>query len=235
MSRSVRLFDLLHALRGYRQPVSARKLAEMLGVSQRTLYRDVASLVAMGAPIRGEAGLGYVLEPGFMLPPLMFTYEEIEALVLGADYVASHTDHALGQAARSALNRIAAVLPEAHRRGVECGTLMTGPPTPCVPSRIDPSVLRQAIRDESVLVLSYRDSRDLPSQREVWPFAMAYFESAQILVAWCCLRGGYRHFRLDRIETVIVTCRRYARRKEVLMKEWHQSRIAEATPDADRN
>jgi len=235
MSRSTRLLDLLQCLRGYRHPVSARKLAETFGVSQRTLYRDIASLMAMGAPIQGEAGLGYVLEPGFLLPPLMFTCEEIEALVLGADYVASRTDHALSQAAQSALTRIAAILPEELRRGVECGALMTGPPASRPSSLVDPSALRQAIRDQTVIILEYRDARGQTTQREIWPFAMAYFETVQILVAWCCMRAEYRHFRLDRIGAVTLTTRRYTRRKEILMKEWHQVRLAEATRDTDRN
>lgn len=235
MTRSSRLLDLLQLLRGYRQPVTAKALAKALEISPRTLYRDIASLMAMGAPVRGEAGVGYVLEPGFLLPPLMFTCEEIEALALGADYVASHTDYALSQAARNALTRIAAILPDGLRHRVENASLMTGPSERCAPSRVDPALLRQAIRDQSILVLGYKDGQGRLTQREIWPFAMAYFDKAQILVAWCALRATYRHFRLDRIETMSVTARRYTRTREALLREWEKARVVEDAQDADRN
>src|SRR6478736_9942808 len=102
MSRAARLFDLLQALRRHRRPVAAAVLAEELGVSLRTIYRDVATLIAQGADIAGEAGVGYVLRPGFLLPPLMFDDDEIEALILGLRFVAKRGDDALGLAARNA-------------------------------------------------------------------------------------------------------------------------------------
>ena len=117
MSRSARLFDLLQALRRRRRPVTAQALAGELGVSIRTMYRDIATLQGQGADIRGEAGLGYVLTPGFMLPPLMFSADEIEALVLGSRWVAGRGDARLSAAARDALAKVAAVLPDELRRG----------------------------------------------------------------------------------------------------------------------
>jgi predicted DNA-binding transcriptional regulator YafY len=110
MSRSQRLLDLMQVLRRHRRPVIGAVLAEKVGVSLRTLYRDIESLKGLGAYIDGEAGVGYVLRPGFMLPPLMFTEEEIEALVLGSRWVSERADTPLGDAARNALAKIAAVL-----------------------------------------------------------------------------------------------------------------------------
>src|SRR6266705_5570418 len=112
MSRSQRLLDLIQVLRRHRRPVTGSVLAEATGVSLRTLYRDIETLKAQGAHIDGEAGIGYVLRPGFMLPPLMFSEEEIEALVLGSRWVSDRADTPLGDAARNALAKIAAVLPD---------------------------------------------------------------------------------------------------------------------------
>src|SRR6478672_2616585 len=111
MSRTSRLLDLLELLRRHRSPVRGPALADQLGISIRTLYRDIATLQAQGADIQGEPGLGYVLRPGFMLPPLMFTREEIEALVLGSRWVAIRGDARLGAAADNAVAKIRAVLP----------------------------------------------------------------------------------------------------------------------------
>src|SRR6187200_43800 len=112
VSRAERLLELLQVLRRYRQPVAGQTLADELGVSVRTLYRDIATLQGQGAAIDGEAGLGYVLKPGFMLPPLMFSEEEIEALVLGSRWVADRADRALADAAANVLAKIGAVLPK---------------------------------------------------------------------------------------------------------------------------
>src|SRR5215467_1409741 len=127
MSRAERLLDLIQVLRRYRQPVSGQTLADELGVSIRTLYRDIATLQGQGAAIDGEAGLGYILRPGFMLPPLMFTEEEIEALVLGSRWVAERADAPLSKAARNALANIVAVLPDDLRDGADASSLLVGP------------------------------------------------------------------------------------------------------------
>src|SRR5215467_2034589 len=127
MSRAERLLDLIQVLRRYRQPVSGQRLADELGISIRTLYRDIATLQGQGAAIDGEAGLGYVLRPGFMLPPLMFTEEEIEALVLGCRWVSERADTPLGDAAHNAIAKIVAVLPDDMRDGADAAGLLVGP------------------------------------------------------------------------------------------------------------
>lgn len=222
MSRSERLLDLLQVLRRYRQPVSGRRLAEETGVSLRTLYRDIASLQAQGAHIEGEPGLGYVLKPGFMLPPMMFSQEEIEALVLGSRWVAKRADTHLATAAGDALAKIAAVLPADLREELDASTLLVGPVAP-VADRIDVSLLRKAIRHERKLDLSYIDTDGGETRRTVWPFALGFFENVRVLVAWCELRQGFRHFRTDRIRQADISETRYGRRRQVLLREWRET------------
>jgi len=230
MSRSARLFDLLHLLRSHRRAVSGPALAEQLGVSIRTLYRDIASLQAQGAQIEGEPGVGYVLKPGFELPPLMFRPEEIEALVLGARWVAQQTDAGLAASARSALARIAAVLPRDLRHDLEASAVLVAlSPTgqsadgePVTP-HVAPELLRQAVRTEHKLRLRYADAQGAASERVVWPFALAYFERARVLMCWCELRQDYRYFRIDRIASAELLEARYPQRKQALLKAWRAS------------
>ena len=143
MSRSERLFSLLQALRRFRRPVSGKALAQELGVSMRTLYRDIATLQAQGADIAGEPGVGYVLRPGFILPPLMFSEDEIEALVLGSRWVADRGDDLLGSAAQNAIAKIAAVLPAELRESLDAANLLPGPGRRVVAER---SILRSCAK-----------------------------------------------------------------------------------------
>lgn len=227
MSRSERLFDLLQVLRRHRRPVSGRALAEEIGVSLRTLYRDIASLQAQGATIEGEAGVGYVLRPGFLLPPLMFTPEEIEALVLGSRWVAGRADGRLAEAARSALARIGAVLPPDLREEMEGSSLFIAPGAPIPADAIDAAILRKAIRTESKLLLGYSDANGAASERVVWPFALAFFDQVRLLISWCELRDDFRSFRTDRISTVEMMETRYPVRRADLLKQWKQVKHAQ--------
>ena len=227
VARSERLLTLLQTLRRYRQPVSGATLAAETGVSLRTLYRDIASLQAQGAHIEGEAGLGYVLKPGFMLPPMMFSLEEIEALVLGSRWVAKATDARLAAGATDALAKIAAVLPPELREELETSTLMVGAPRKDEQDKADLALIRKAIRAEHILELVYEDGKGAPSERRVWPFALGYFDSIRVLVAWCELRQDFRHFRTDRMASAVSTEKRYPRRRQVLLKEW---RVAQGIP-----
>jgi predicted DNA-binding transcriptional regulator YafY len=219
MSRSERLLDLIQCLRRHRRPVSGRVLADELGISIRTLYRDIATLQGQGAAIEGEPGLGYILKPGFMLPPLMFSEDEIEALVLGSRWVSKRADDRLAQAAHDAIAKIAAVLPPDLREDLDASTLLVGPRPPET-TTIDLGALRAAIRAEHKLDLTYRDAGGNDTLRRVWPFALAFFESARVLVAWCETREDFRHFRTDRIRDMALTSSRYPRRRPVLLKQW---------------
>ncbi|MFQ6183459.1 helix-turn-helix transcriptional regulator [Sinorhizobium meliloti] len=219
MSRSERLLDLMQVLRRYRQPVSGRRLAEETGVSLRTLYRDIASLQARGAHIEGEPGVGYVLRPGFMLPPMMLSEEEIEALVLGSRWVAKRGDPRLATAAADALAKIGSVLPADLKEKLEHSTLLVGPRKPG-DETIDLSLLRKAIRSEHKVELHYLDNDGRDSRRTVWPFALGFFEEVRVLAAWCELRQDFRHFRTDRIAEAAMLDNRYPRRRQALLKDW---------------
>ncbi|MFN3836891.1 MAG: YafY family protein [Brevundimonas sp.] len=223
MSRSERLFDLLNVLRRHRRPVSGRTLADEMGVSLRTLYRDIATLQAQGATIEGEPGVGYVLKPGFMLPPLMFTPEEIEALVLGSRWVADRADPRMRDAALTALGRISAVLPPDLRDEMETSALLVVPGAPFPVDAVDPGLLRKAIRTERRLKLCYCDEAGAASERVVWPFALAFFDRVRLLIAWCELRGDFRSFRTDRIVEAEIQDARYPARRQALMKRWREA------------
>jgi len=224
MPRSERLFDLLQALRRHRRPVSARVLAQETGVSLRTLYRDIASLQAQGAEIDGAPGVGYVMKPGFLLPPLMFRIDEIDALVLGMRWVADRGDWHLADAALAALAKIAAVLPPELRRELQESALLVARCGHLPADAIAPDLLRQAVREERKLRLSYRNGDGTPSERIVWPFALAYANQSRMLMGWCELRSDFRNFRTDRITAAELLAERSPRRRQALLKAWRQSR-----------
>jgi predicted DNA-binding transcriptional regulator YafY len=228
MSRAQRLLDLIQALRGYRRPVSGATLAEALGISLRTVYRDIETLKAQGAHIDGEPGVGYVLRPGFMLPPLMFSEEEIEAIVLGSRWVADRADAALGAAARNALAKIAAVLPQDLKISLDTSSLLVGPGNAVAAGDAELPTIRLAIRTERKLRIFYVDGRGRDSKRTIWPFALAFFDRVRVVVAWCEIREGFRHFRTDRIRKVQFVDKRYPRRRQVLLKDW---RATEGIPE----
>lgn len=234
MSRAERLLDLINLLRLHRQPVRGQTLAEALGISLRTLYRDIATLQGQGADIVGEAGLGYVLRPGFLLPPLMFPAEEIEALVLGMRWVANRGDPGLQKAANTALTRIAAVLPAGLTADLETTALFIGPGGARPENTIDPAQLRHAIRSERKLTLQYRDAEAKASVRVIWPFGLAFFDQVQVLLGWCELRNDFRSFRVDRIADAAILAAKSPKRRQVLMTEWRRMQAAQRAT-ADRN
>ena len=220
MSRTARLLDLLQLLRNRSTPITGPALAQELGISIRSLYRDIATLQAQGADIAGEPGLGYVLRPGFTLPPLMFSADEIEAIVLGSRWVAARADDGrLSQSARQALSKITAVLPAVLRERAEATNLLVAR-MGLAPATIDAGIIRLAIRNERKLVITYCGPDDTETQRTIWPFLIGFFEQARLVAAWCELRQGYRHFRIDRISHVDATEVRYPRRRAVMLKEW---------------
>src|SRR5258708_37086651 len=181
MSRSERLLDLLQLLRRHRRPVSGADLARELSVSLRTVYRDIQTLIASGAPIEGEAGVGYVLLPGYTLPPLMFTDEEIEAIVLGSRMVAESDDARLRRAAGDALAKITAVLPASCADDLPALGLLSGPRHPIAPDGVDLAVLRQAIRTEWKIWITYTDESGNQTKRRVWPISLTFFERVRLL------------------------------------------------------
>jgi predicted DNA-binding transcriptional regulator YafY len=240
MSRAQRLLDLIQMLRRHRRPVSGAALAEALGVSLRTLYRDIETLKGQGAHIDGEAGVGFVLRPGFMLPPMMFSEEEIEALVLGSRWVAERTDTPLGAAARNALAKISAVLPDDLRTSLDGTTLMVVPgqqPDRAAIGDIELPSIRAAIRQERKLRIQYADATSATTRRTIWPFALAFFDRVRVVAAWCEMRKDFRHFRTDRIRALAPLATRYPRRRQVLLREWKQQEAERraAGDHADKN
>jgi len=231
MTRTERLMELVQLLRQHRRPVTAQHLAERLGVSVRTVYRDIETLAGQGAAIQGEAGLGYVLSPGFLLPPLMFADEELEALVLGSRWVAGGADATLAQAADRALAKIAAVLPPDLKDRVGESGLYAFPRK----AEADSGVLgqvREAIRRERKLRLAYADASGAATARVVWPFALAFFEGRRVVAAWCELRQDFRRFRTERIVDLTPMEDRYPRRRRALLRDWYD---AVDMPAPDRN
>ncbi len=223
MSRSTRLLDLIQLLRTYRRPVSGNTLAQRLGVSIRTLYRDIATLQAQGADIQGAPGFGYVLKPGFLMPPMMLSEEEIEALVLGARWVAARTDDDLREAAGNALSKIAAVLPADLRHELETNSLLVPSVRRPDVGTMDLAVIRDAIRQGLKLDLDYADKDGTPTTRRIWPFALGYLEEVRILIGWCELRNDFRHFRADRINSLVVTDVRAPRKRHHLLAAWRKT------------
>jgi predicted DNA-binding transcriptional regulator YafY len=210
MRRADRLFRIVQRLRGRRVAVTARELASDLEVSERTVYRDVADLLASGVPIAGEAGVGYRLPRGsFDLPPLMFTEDEVEALVLGARVVKGWGDPALARAAEDVLAKVEAVLPGRIRHRVADATLFA------LNMRDQKHVggqlarFRGAIRDKRCVEVDYIDRAAQPTTRTVWPLGLFYWGVTWTVGAWCELRDGFRNFRLDRIAGARVSGRKF--------------------------
>ena len=203
MRRADRLFLIIHALRGRRTALQARALAQTLGVSLRTVYRDVADLQLSGVPIEGEAGVGYVLRKGADIPPLMFNADELEALVVGSRFVRAFAGTRLAEGAQSALLKIEAVLPPELRERAARTRIFA--PVWRDRHRDDFAALidrlHAAILARQVLRLDYRDEGDRASTREVEPLCLAFWGGAWTLGAWCHLRQDFRNFRPDRMTT----------------------------------
>jgi predicted DNA-binding transcriptional regulator YafY len=196
--RADRLFQIVTLLQS-RRMITAQKLADELGVSVRTIYRDIADLSDTGVPVEGEAGVGYRLSPGYTLPPLTFDREEIEALVMGARMAESHADPALGAAARRALVKIEAVLPAPMRKALLSTALFapTRRERPEALELLEP--LRAAIFARNKVELAYTRKDGTDTARIVRPVGLYFWVTSWSLAAWCELREDWRSFRLDRI------------------------------------
>lgn len=218
MTRSARLLALLEALRACRGPVTARELAVEFGLSERTLYRDLATLKAQGAAVEAAPGLGYVLRPGHFLPPLMLEAEEADAVALGLRFVQRRGDPALARAARRAAAKLAAVLPEDHERRIRLNGLVVAPSGGGTGAQL--ATVRAALDEERKLRLRYRDRAGVQTKRTVWPVALGFLEDAEVLAAWCEVRGAFRHFRLDRAEELRLLPDRLSRPRRALPAEW---------------
>jgi predicted DNA-binding transcriptional regulator YafY len=228
--RADRLFRIIQVLRRKRRPVTAGEIAEELEASVRTIYRDIAQLMADRVPIRGEAGIGYVLDGGFDMPPLMLTADEIEAVMLGAQWVMGRGDAALQRAAHDLVAKIGAVIPE-HLRPVLMEPAGSAPPAfpDATTDVIDMARVRTAIRTQGKIRLTYRDEKGVATTRVVWPIAVSYWERVRLIVAWCELRQGFRHFRTDRIMASEFLETRFTVPRARLKIQWHKELLAQRT------
>lgn len=220
MSRSDRLLRLLTALRRLPQPVTAARLAEETGVSPRTLYRDIEALRAGGVLIDGAAGYGYTLTEDPALPPQMFTRLEVEALVLGLAEVRMAGDAALAQAAEAALAKITATLPERVQRQAVHAVSQTyrferRPPAPA-----HLGLIREACWEEEALTITYADREGAETRRVIWPLSVVFLDRTLMLLAWCCLRQGFRRFHLHQMSDVARAGESFRPRRVPLLRQF---------------
>lgn len=207
MRRAERLFRLVGELRS-RGISRAEDLAAYFEISARTIYRDIAHLQASGLPIEGEAGVGYILRPGFDLPPMTFTFEQLDALAVGLSFVEAAGDPSLSEAAREVRAKLQASLPEPDRRKLENAPLFASRRQ----GRANPvlKIVRGAIRDTEILRLRYSDAEGQPSDRRVRPLAIWAFTEGWLFAGWCELRQDFRAFRIDRISEIEATGENFA-------------------------
>ena len=221
MRRADRLFEIIQLLRRASGPLTADAIAAALETSRRSVYRDVAALTAQRVPIRGEAGVGYVLERGFDMPPLMLTSDEVEAVVLGAQWVLVHADDGLARAAADVLAKVAAVVPERLRAAMEDPAVIT---PPFWGDRLDAGVDVARLRAWSLqgrkLRIRYADGGGRETERTVWPFLVGYMDRVRTLIAWCELRDDFRMFRTDRLASVDFLEERYPEWRATLRRRW---------------
>lgn len=222
MRRAERLFQIIQILRRSHAPVTADAIATELETSKRSVYRDIAALVGQRAPIRGEAGVGYVLEAGFDMPPLMLTPDEIEAAVLGAQWVAGRGDPVLAKAARDLISKIAAAVPERLRPYVLEPATGAAPAWNAAPDGLDIAQTRAWIHAGRKIRLSYRDEGGAVSERIIWPVTVAYRETVRMLIGWCELRQDFRTFRTDRVVNATFLEDRHGQRPGRLRGLWQK-------------
>ncbi|CAO3441300.1 helix-turn-helix transcriptional regulator [Azospirillum endophyticum] len=233
MRRAERLFQIIQILRRSTRPVTGAALAVELEVSKRTVYRDIADLMAQRVPIAGEAGLGYVLAAEYDMPPLMLTPAELEAIVLGAQWVAGRQDPLLSRAASDVLAKIVTVVP-AHLRPFVMEPSTGVPPRldvigSAVGDAIDAATLRDAIRSRMKLRLLYRADNGEQTERVVWPVMLGYSDTYSILIAWCELREGFRHFRTDRMVAAEPLDQPISETRSQLYRRWEEWRASKLT------
>lgn len=222
MRRAERLFQIIQILRRGRGPVTADALARELETSKRSIYRDIAALVGQRAPIRGEAGVGYVLDDGYDMPPLMLTPDEIEAAVLGAQWVAGRGDPALARAANDLIAKIAEAVPDNLRPMVLEPAGRAPPAWENKPDTIDMALVRASIHAGRKIRLTYRDEQDRESDRVIWPVTVGYMETKRLLIGWCELRQDFRTFRTDRVAAAAFLDERFPERPGILRARWRR-------------
>ena len=205
MRKASRLFEIIQILRLAKKPMTAALMAERLEVTVRSIYRDIAALQSMRVPIEGGRGIGYIMRPGFDLPPLMFSIEETEAIVLSLALLERTGDEELKLAARRVNQKLAGAVPPPLRQAMENKALFAWGTVAQAPAGVDLAIVRRAIRDERKLTLNYRDEMGRTTERMIRPIALIYYSQTANIVAWCELRQAIRNFRGDRVEACAET------------------------------
>jgi len=233
LRRAERLFQIIQILRrSKRRPITAQDIASELETSLRTIYRDISQLLAERVPIRGEAGIGYILEDGFDMPPLMLTADEIEAAMLGAQWVMGRGDEALTRAARDLVAKIGAVVPP-HLKPLALDSTLVSPQWRRIEvDAIDMAKVRAAIHAQTKIVIAYSDGVGRETRRTIWPIAVSYWDMVRVIVAWCELRQGFRSFRTDRVRGAEFTGERYPMPRTRLTAQWRKE-MADAIARGD--
>jgi len=222
MSRASRLFELINVLRVRRMPVTALDLSCELGVSRRSIYRDIETLRSLGAPIEGQAGMGYRLREGFFLPRFAFSQDELDVLILGLGWVRERADPTLARCSDSALAKILSARSSDAAAGAEPPALLAAASMSRLADPVLTAALRDAIRRQRKVAIGYEDSHSASSDRIIWPIAIVYFDDVRVLAAWCERRSDYRHFRVDRVRVNAVLEERYPGRRHSLFARWRE-------------
>ena len=204
MRRADRLIKITHFLRQRRLAVTANQIAEAFNICKRTVYRDIQCLIDTGAPIIGEAGVGYTIDKRYYLPPITFDHEELEAISLGISMVRQWTDDQFADKAVSAFEKIQAVLPASLQGELEQITTFAVANRPKIPWNVKFSDLREFIRSRQKVNIVYSDENQNETKRTLCPLALLFFNPVWLLAAWCEKRGDFRNFRLDRIQNLSI-------------------------------
>jgi predicted DNA-binding transcriptional regulator YafY len=218
--KASRLFEIIQILRLAKRPVTAAQIAERLGVVSRSIYRDIAALQSMRVPIEGGRGIGYILRSGFDLPPLMFSVEEMEAIVLALALLDRTGDMELKLAAKRVNQKIASAVPPPLRQTLEANALHAWGAAAPLPEGVDFALVRRAIRGEQKAEIRYCDQFGRITKRKIWPLALIYYSDVANIVAWCELRQAIRNFRADRVEESIFIEEFFPASGDRLRQEW---------------
>ena len=226
MRRADRLFQIIQILRRTKLPVTAARLADELEVSKRTVYRDLADLAGQRVPVEGEAGSGYRLSEYYDFPPLMFTPDELDALLLGVELVQRLPDATLANNAKDVLSKISSVVPSRLQSVLNPSAVLLKPEEP-VTNNIDTRQIRAAIRDGKKLLIEYRSADGTISKRVIWPIVLGYNQTHCLLISWCEKRESFRHFRTDRLLDILLLNEHINSDREALRSRWEEWRERE--------
>lgn len=223
MTRTERLLEIIEILRRSKFAVTANELSKRFEISIRSVYRDISILQSQGVPIEGGTGVGYILRKGYTLPPLMFTIDEIEALILGIKWVSVSTDENLSMASKNALMKISTIIPEALRnKYTTTSILINNRYKPVIDNQLI-TIIRTAIKENWKMQIQYTNHQAIQSTRTIWPIAIGFFENAQIIAGWCEKRSAFRHFRTDRIIKCVLIKEKYPISQKMLFAKWKES------------